>query len=461
MPQPRVKRRRTRIVVAICAALLLAVAFLALKIVRFARAQATITVDYGAQYTELTRPADDDPQENASTHYQEAFRLLTDMPPGMPSAARFRPQEASEAERRLVEQWVAVNHEALDHILEAAEKPYYWVDVPSMKDEDIVRAGQLGTFRRAAICLGYQAKLLAARGDVSQALRHALAAHKMGNHLDDPRRTQIERHVGLAIGALAQGIGFSLLASTPIPAELLREFQSELETRPSTSAALSAGDEIALLDAIQRYFTDDGTGNGHLLPGKVFGDYRASHELPNELAASAAYLRHLRIAWTHPDRKATAHRIAALRASLERLAAQTSWQLLRQGTSYEQETKTLGDGNYFLQHLQWPKRMGQTLTIHERCRAGTDALVTTIALLRYKQAQGAWPHDLETLVRTDYLREVPMDPFSGQALVYVPMGETFTLYSLGADFDDDGGTPSVWGKPPDGGDEVFWPVTEK
>ena len=461
MPQPRVKRRRTRTVVTICAALLLAAAFLALKIVLFARAQATITVDYAAQYTELIRPGDYDPQENAATHYKEAFRLLTDMPRGMPSAARFRPEEASEAERRLVERWVAANHEALDHILEAVDKPYYWVDVPTMKDEDIARTGQLGMFRRAVICLGYQARLLAARGDFSQALRHAVAAHKMGNHLNDPRRTQIERHVGLAIGAFARGIGFSLLASTPIPADLLREFQNELEAWPSTSATLSAGDEIGLLDAIQRYFTDDGTGNGHLLPGKVFEDYRATHELANELAANAAYLRHLAIAWAHPDRRATAHRVAELRASLEPLAAQTSWQLLRQGTSYERETESLAEGNYFLQTLQWPKRMGQTLTIHERCRVGTDALVTLIALLRYKQAQGDWPHDLETLVRTGYLREVPIDPFSGQALVYVPMGDTFTLYSLGADFDDDGGTPSVWGKPPDGGDEVFWPVKEK
>jgi len=32
------------------------------------------------------------------------------------------------------------------------------------------------------------------------------------------------------------------------------------------------------------------------------------------------------------------------------------------------------------------------------------------------------------------------------------------LYSLGADFDDDGGKPSKWGEGEKGGDQVFWPL---
>jgi hypothetical protein len=43
-------------------------------------------------------------------------------------------------------------------------------------------------------------------------------------------------------------------------------------------------------------------------------------------------------------------------------------------------------------------------------------------------------------------------------LIYRCIGDDFTLYSLGADFKDDGGTPSKWGEGEQGGDQVFWPV---
>ena len=53
-----------------------------------------------------------------------------------------------------------------------------------------------------------------------------------------------------------------------------------------------------------------------------------------------------------------------------------------------------------------------------------------------------------------------MDPYSDKPLVYKRLDNSFTLYSLGADFDDDGGTPSNWGEGDKGGDAVFWPVTK-
>jgi hypothetical protein len=46
-------------------------------------------------------------------------------------------------------------------------------------------------------------------------------------------------------------------------------------------------------------------------------------------------------------------------------------------------------------------------------------------------------------------------------LAYKQIGDDFILYSFGADFDDDGGTPSKWGEGEKGGDQVFWPVSRK
>jgi hypothetical protein len=45
-------------------------------------------------------------------------------------------------------------------------------------------------------------------------------------------------------------------------------------------------------------------------------------------------------------------------------------------------------------------------------------------------------------------------------VIYKSTEKSFILYSLGADYDDDGGTPSKWGEDEKGGDQVFWPVED-
>ena len=53
---------------------------------------------------------------------------------------------------------------------------------------------------------------------------------------------------------------------------------------------------------------------------------------------------------------------------------------------------------------------------------------------------------------------MPFDFYRSGPLTYRKTEDSFILYSLGQDRDDDGGTPSKWGTPPEGGDQVFWPV---
>ncbi|MHC4363546.1 MAG: hypothetical protein ACYSTZ_12020, partial [Planctomycetota bacterium] len=91
-------------------------------------------------------------------------------------------------------------------------------------------------------------------------------------------------------------------------------------------------------------------------------------------------------------------------------------------------------------------------------KAQQAGLLTVLAILRYSVDKGRLPHRLEHLVTTKYLEELPMDPYSDRPLVYKRLGDDFTLYSLAADFDDDGGVRSHWGMGEEGGDMVFWPV---
>jgi len=87
------------------------------------------------------------------------------------------------------------------------------------------------------------------------------------------------------------------------------------------------------------------------------------------------------------------------------------------------------------------------------------ATFTIIALLQHRQEEGRFPAALSDLV-PKYLREVPIDSFSGQPLPYrlTKGDQDFILYSIGQDQKDDQGVA----KDPMGreGDVVYWPPAE-
>jgi hypothetical protein len=91
-------------------------------------------------------------------------------------------------------------------------------------------------------------------------------------------------------------------------------------------------------------------------------------------------------------------------------------------------------------------------------------LVTAIALKRFQLRSGRYPADLKELV-PDYLPELPVDFMDGQILRYRPIGgETYLLYSVGEDGEDNGGDPTpspnpanlynAWWKARD----IVWPM---
>ncbi|MHC5101281.1 MAG: hypothetical protein ACYSOG_05545, partial [Planctomycetota bacterium] len=95
--------------------------------------------------------------------------------------------------------------------------------------------------------------------------------------------------------------------------------------------------------------------------------------------------------------------------------------------------------------------------IFHKNRAVQDALMATLAILRYEKTNNRFPENLEILVSEGYLDFLPIDPFSDQPLVYKTDNGNFLLYSVGKDFDDDGGLhDDKWGE--EDGDYVFWPV---
>jgi hypothetical protein len=98
-----------------------------------------------------------------------------------------------------------------------------------------------------------------------------------------------------------------------------------------------------------------------------------------------------------------------------------------------------------------------------RNKTDAEAMLGLIAILRHKEKSGKFPESLDELAEAGLLKTVPIDPFSDKPLVYRRTDDGFTLYSVGWNFVDDGGTifrndkgrAKMWA---DEGDAVFWPV---
>ena len=306
-------------------------------------------------------------------------------------------------------------------VTRAAEKPYCWFELTCLDWPNVgaqtENAAHMTGFRRAALDLRDQALWLADDGDIDQALQSVTTMARMSHHANRSGTVLGQGLIGLALSGMTQSTAFTLLAEHTIDADRLEAFQRDLEANLVGQAPLSfAGEHLRLRDLVQRYFTDDGKGDGHLIVGKILDEFRRKEELPNELADAAAYLDHLLIAWRHPSRKETTRRLEDFIPWLDELARQTPCQLHQRDTSYEDEIHQRVAGYYFLELAQLDRSLGRPIEIHYRARVSAEALVATIALLRYHHDKGQWPENLERLVAEGYMRRVPMDPFSDSAL---------------------------------------------
>ena len=77
---------------------------------------------------------------------------------------------------------------------------------------------------------------------------------------------------------------------------------------------------------------------------------------------------------------------------------------------------------------------------HQYSEADLRLLRTDCALVLYHRENGRYPMKLDELIPR-YLESVTRDPFSGKAMVYRRLTNSYALYSIGPDRIDDGGKP--------------------
>ena len=167
------------------------------------------------------------------------------------------------------------------------------------------------------------------------------------------------------------------------------------------------------------------------------------------------------VSFDYPDRQEVVVNIDKYFGRFAEILTETPWEL-RDETIDDQLWNEVNITPLVLK-IQTPalERVGQ---IAWRLKSGREALLTVLAVKRYEKEKGGYPAGLDELVEADYLKKLPMDPYSDGPLVYRRTESGFLLYSLGTNLTDEGGELGLRGGKrrmwSDDGDWIFWPVAE-
>jgi len=427
----------------------------------------TISLNYVDRLNELVHAGRDE-QDNARPYYEKAVKLYVEMPQWLINSKAIWPTDFNDVKLKSLSDWLEANQDAFKVLRQGSRRPGYWSKYQVNKTETelsktpmataLMTSGLVGDateilrgYKSLARAMRWQIQYEAYNGDIDTALSDCVAITKFGGHLQG-NGLLIEQLVGVAIEGLANSLTFTLLDRVTVPEDVLKNTQEELDKqfdKPKPVFSMEA-EKMFWYDQIQRTFTDDGKGGGRPLKEALpiaVGDWK------DALLGLATF--------GYPGRQEMVERIEQFYSQTNVLLTQTPADAGSEDRA--KQLDEIAEHSAMLRVLA--SSYGRLSNIVWRRKTSQWALLTVLAVKRYEKEKGRYPTSLDELVIEGYMKELPIDPFSDKPLVYRKTEDDFILYSLGMDFDDDGGRLGLdgWGRPRiwwDEGDSVFWPLLE-
>ncbi|MFA5239162.1 MAG: hypothetical protein WC476_05565 [Phycisphaerae bacterium] len=441
----------------------------------------TISVNYVEEATRLARPVADE-SLNAAPLYQKAFDAYKEPPLvedetgteiRLDAIKKDWPTELTGEELPLMKQWLSDNTDAIEFFKQASEKPYCWW---KRKARDnlvmVVLMPELTSMKNFVRVMVWQAKMKAYDGHIEEAFDDLLACYRAERHFRG-QRSLIEQLVGMGIQAVSTKNILVILDNQQADSQSLKNLQTQLEElmEEDVYTINYEVERFFALDFIQRCYTNNGRGSGHMIPGQIkildsdfidIGIGRVGYQD----SAFNKYSKYLAMALFSASRREMNREFEKFYKTIEKVPAKTPWQLRKECFDFEMgldNWSTLKQARYWPVPLLVPT-IKTVSEVAYRVKMQTEVVITTLAVIRFKQITGNYPDNLEGLVAAGYLKKIPLDPFSDKPLVYKKTADNFTLYSVGFNFKDDGGQtyrnekgkPKLWHD--ELGDAVFWPV---
>ncbi|MHC4518284.1 MAG: hypothetical protein ACYTAS_06835 [Planctomycetota bacterium] len=413
-------------------------------------------VDYVAELNRLVEKGEDEGL-NAAPLYKLAIDSYVDaaIPLKAKDFTRW-PTELTAEKQRTLREWVKANAQALDYLREGTERPEYWFQYEGERAHEVGLLDRAVQKRELFWVLMFRAKVRAVDGDVASAVEDMLIGYRFASDMKQRLRLY-EQLVGIVMLSFPLNGTFQMLARHDVDAAsmaLLQEGITEISRRHDFVVDLR-GERLATLDAIQTIY-----------PRRLAPEPVVHTKETKETARAISALKGEEVTVKEVYEGLFSHTPEQLKDLARKgydyydsVIGKTPFEWRRAGIDFDRVVEEFTEGNILLDILTPAVQQQATLSHH--CEITKEALLTTLALQRYESDKGWFPRRLAQLVSAGCLDSVPMDPYSDGPLVYRRTDGDFVLYSLGADFDDDGGVDSKWGQDQGGGDQVFWPVQGK
>lgn len=373
----------------------------------------------------------------------------------------------SEVECEYLQPWISQNEAAWREFVTGSGKSYCYrpcsVD-PNDEDRSLwtVLLPHLSPLRRLTFMGIWRSRFDRGQGRIQQSIENCLAVARAGSHWQG-KATIVEQLVGIAMCALARDETLRLLKTEKLSAAELQNLQNRLsEIYPDGFPLMNMeGERMFFQDVVQRTFTDGGPGGGHLIPGRwsSYSDGSWIDESDDTLLSPF----YTAVSMVHAGRDATEAKAKELYDLQSKIARTTPYQ--RHALDMKTPDEIFFSANkyrYFLIELLLPAS-GRASEIAYRGKMHYEAVLTILALERWRLEKDHYPASLNDLKAAGLLRELPDDPYSDKSLVYKRTGDDCILYSVGPNFkDDDGKVGTVRGRPmrwgtSESGDIVLWP----
>lgn len=309
--------------------------------------------------------------------------------------------------------------------------------------------------RRAARLLAADAWLALEEGDGDRAADDFLAILGIARHAEESR-TIISQLVGSALHAMASSHIRRALVERPedLGDEALRQLAEGLAAIPESAWELDLeGERIGFEDAVQRLFSNDGSGDGVLLPHAMdelqslvqFAGEQPGPKSQSRLADAASFLAGPAGAALIPGRRETLDGHTRLRDAIRFASTRPIGDPEGSAVINRVEQELLGSGGV---GVGGPRSVLQLLApalsraweVRRETQATVEAAEVAVALERFRRANDALPASLVELV-PNWLDRVPRDPYDGAPLRYTLRDGSPLLWSISRDRVDDGGKP--------------------
>jgi hypothetical protein len=367
--------------------------------------------------------------------------------------------------------WIAQNERAWRQFLTGSEKaycfrPYFYESEVRLQTAWKVDLEHLQSLRKLLKLGTWRSRLNRSEDRLQQSLKDSVALVRAGSHWNG-KATVAEQLNAQYLNRVGHRDILQIVNTRSLSAADLSRLRLQLsEIYPDGYALMNLeGERLAILDIIQRSFTEGGPGGGHLIPTQwaEFSSEAPYERLdPNELRLLMPLITAKSM--THAGRDATIAKANEIYDLKSKLAAMTPYQKHISNVKPVDEMmhKSLSPNRFFLFYIFLPTSYRASEIIYWG-KVMHEATLTIIALEQWRLEKNGYPASLCELVSAEYLKELPMDPWSDKPLGYKKTENDFILYSVGTNFTDDGGKQGRdrhgqihrWAE---NGDVILWPL---